>query len=772
MMRMKLFGKIFATVLTLVVITDTALLGNILREQTRKLSERILTENRVLANVAARDIETGFGSQEMPYEMLSDLLKNNDAVFWIVLRPDGTVYSSSDTRVWGRDIEQAIPPLAAAVGAAREQVISLPGFIDVLVEPMSMEDRGVPYVFCLAFSTAEVGQLQRHMIWQGVLVTAALIVTMGLVLYLYLCRVLTRPLRQMIGSTRAVAAGDWEHRIALRRADELGELARSFDKMTEDLRSTTVSKHYVDSVIQSIIDPLILVDQDGIIRSANHAACQTLQYSEPDLVGQPIETVGAGDILRRLLCQEHAAVPGESDEIHNVETTYLTRDGRRIPVLFSASVMRDVQDRIQCIVCTAKDITRRKQVEEQLRLATESAENANRSKSEFLANMSHEIRTPMTAILGFAELLLSPNMTAGARIEHIQTIRRNGEHLLTIINNILDLSKIEAGRMQIEAVACSPCQIVEEVLSLMRVRAAGKNLTLDADYRFPLPAEIRSDAVRLRQVLVNLIGNAIKFTPQGRIKIVVRCHLADPDNPVLCFDVMDCGIGMTPQQIEKLFQPFVQADSSTTRRFGGSGLGLTISQRLAQLLGGNIAVSSELGKGSCFSFTVGTGPLPDGRWISSLDQIVAAAPAHAPAKGDAPVIDGRVLLAEDGPDNRILIELYLRSAGADVTSVENGQLAVVAALEAVEQGRPFAVILMDMQMPVLDGYAATCTLREGGYKGAILALTAYAMASDRERCLQAGCDDYLTKPIDGPALIRCVAAHAGGRAVHPRREVA
>ena len=359
--------------------------------------------------------------------------------------------------------------------------------------------------------------------------------------------------------------------------------------------------------------------------------------------------------------------------------------------------------------------------------ARQEADAANAAKSEFLANMSHEIRTPMTAILGFAENLLDADQSASDRLNCVHTIRRNGEYLLGIINDILDLSKIEAGKMTIEHRTCHPCGIIAEVASLVRVRADGKRLRFNVEFIGAIPETIQSDPTRLRQILINLIGNAIKFTETGAVRLVTRfvpgerkdplCDEDDKENlcpSFLQFDVIDTGRGMTNEQVAKLFQPFMQADTSTTRKFGGTGLGLTISKRFAEMLGGDITVAeTELGVGSTFRATVATGPL-DG--VTMLDDPMSAtveAPqatqAEACGSGEGK-LDCRILLAEDGRDNQRLISYVLEKPGADVTVVENGKLALDAALAAINRSnegdpqRPFDVILMDMQMPVMDGY--------------------------------------------------------------------
>jgi len=405
-----------------------------------------------------------------------------------------------------------------------------------------------------------------------------------------------------------------------------------------------------------------------------------------------------------------------------------------------------------------QEIAEHKKTASELKLAKEMAERASLVKSEFLANMSHEIRTPITAMLGFGELLSEPNLSEPTRREYVNTILRNGEHLLGVINDILDLSKIEAGRMTIEKIPCSPVAIVRDVLELMRPRAAEKRLTLDLEFRSLIPEVIQSDVTRLRQILINLVGNAIKFTHLGGVRIVVE--MADaPEGlqPHLAFSVVDTGVGIKPEQIGAIFKPFSQADSSTTRQFGGTGLGLVISSRFARMLGGDITVKSVYGKGSTFRATVATGPLAGVRMVDGTVEI-ASAEKETPAVAPTTTLrfSGRVLLAEDGPDNQRLIAFLLRRIGAEVVLAENGEVALQKYSEARNAGKPFDLILMDIQMPVLDGYATTGRLREMGCQKPIIALTAHAMQGDRERCCRAGCDDYTTKPIDRAALMALI----------------
>jgi signal transduction histidine kinase/ActR/RegA family two-component response regulator len=390
-----------------------------------------------------------------------------------------------------------------------------------------------------------------------------------------------------------------------------------------------------------------------------------------------------------------------------------------------------------------------------LECSRQLADAANQAKSEFLANMSHEIRTPMTAILGFADVLLETSPTAD-QADSIRTIRRNGEHLLMVVNDVLDLSKIEAGQMTVESIECDPLSIVGEVMSLLRVRAIDKKLVLKTEFHSQLPANIKSDPTRLRQILMNLVGNAVKFTPSGSVTVGVRLE-RQGDDGTFRVDVTDTGIGMNEEQQAMLFRPFQQGDGSISRKFGGTGLGLTISRKLARALGGDITAVSEPGRGSTFTVRVATGSMAG---VAMIDPAVKVNTATAgPMTNTVMLTDLRVLVAEDGLDNQRLLKFILERSGATVDLVGDGLLA----LQAVQQKLGgYDVVLMDMTMPEMDGYEAAGELRRRNVHVPVIALTAHAMAGDRDKCLAAGCDDYVTKPIDRAALInaisRCVPA--------------
>lgn len=374
----------------------------------------------------------------------------------------------------------------------------------------------------------------------------------------------------------------------------------------------------------------------------------------------------------------------------------------------------------------------------QLASARRQAEAASKTKSQFLANMSHEIRTPMTAILGYAELLREGRGSDADRQHYLNIIQHNGDALLALINNVLDLSRIEAGQLDREESVFSVIELLQEVVESFRLRAVEKGIELALEMDGTMPAALNGDVFRLRQIVVNLVGNAVKFTEQGTIRI--RVVWQRPDQR-LSIRVEDTGIGITESQLQSIFQPFTQADVSHTRRYTGSGLGLSIARELARAQGGDISVTSDT-TGSCFTLEM--------PFELALDATVA--PSVLPAGEQAqplPQLNGRVLLVEDNQVNRLLVKTLLERAGMTVVEAENGR----EACEAYQNDSHYSLVVLDMQMPVMDGYETARALRDKGFEGPVLALTANVLAVDRQRCLDAGCDAFMGKPVRSRDLL-------------------
>ena len=528
-----------------------------------------------------------------------------------------------------------------------------------------------------------------------------------------------------------------------------------------------------EQIFQEAPDGIIVTSRSGIIEHANRYVASLFGYTLHELIGRNVsiliphpEQDRHDAHIAQLSVANNSGILGVRREVRGQH-----RDGRIFPL--DLRVMPLQAEGSLRYVGLVSDISERKQLEHERRMHQEQleiqnaelrrlqslAESASRAKSEFLANISHEIRTPLTAILGFAEHLLEPDIRPQERWEDLQTIRRNGRHLLQLINDVLDLSKIESGQFQIRLAACDLRSLMDDLQATFSPLANERGLTFDV---LPLrihPPVIQSDSDRLRQILYNLLSNAFKFTERGGVTLSVEDGRfpASPRRRVQ-FRVTDTGPGMGPDLLARLFRPFTQGDASATRPFGGTGLGLTISRNFARLMGGDIRVTSQVGTGSIFTVGVDAGPLDAERPTDKAGSRPVT-PAPLTSAATRPPLSGRILLAEDAPDIRRLLMFQLTKFGLEVVSVNNGAEAVEAALSAAESHQPFDVVLMDMQMPVMDGYQATATIRRAGYLRPVIAVTANALSGDREKCLAAGCDEFLSKPIDFHqlhSLLRCL----------------
>jgi PAS domain S-box-containing protein len=521
----------------------------------------------------------------------------------------------------------------------------------------------------------------------------------------------------------------------------------------------------VRTAFDTLAEGLLVLDPQGHIVLANRAFADVLGVEPDALIGREVGALGWTQPLEEGVPAFHWASMVSTGQPHRNVLMYLgDHQGQRRSFMINGSPVPGAGGKPAGMLVSLDDVTALEEKEIQLRMARDAAEAANRAKSDFLANMSHEIRTPMNAILGFAELLRRGWQGGDGRQSqrHLDTILSSGRHLLTLINDILDLSKVEAGRLEVERLPCAVHQVINEVATVMQVRADEKRIPLRVEYPQALPALLSTDAGRLRQIVTNLVGNAIKFTQTGAVTL--RVSLAQTASGArLAIDVTDTGIGIPQDKLEAIFEPFVQAEASTTRQFGGTGLGLAISRRFARALGGDVIASSVPGQGSTFHVTLDAGELDAGvAWLSP-EQLLAANQGPSAAVGKRWTFDGqRVLVVDDGSENRELVRLVLESAGLTVVEAENGAIA----LERVARDQP-ALVLMDVQMPVMDGYTATRRLRDSGCELPILALTANAMKGFESEIQGSGFSGFLTKPVDIDALLAELASRLGGRELPP-----
>ncbi|QDV25845.1 PAS domain S-box protein [Aureliella helgolandensis] len=493
--------------------------------------------------------------------------------------------------------------------------------------------------------------------------------------------------------------------------------------------------------------------------------CTFLSQSWYDFTGQRIEDgeksgwINAVHPDDRVATQMTFTVAAERGEPFELDYRLQTADGAYRWAIDAGKPRFNEAGQFAGFVGSVTDVHDRREFEMALNEALMAAKSANESKSAFLANMSHEIRTPMTAILGYADLLQDLVHQDDA-IQHLKTIRNNGHYLLEIINDILDLSKIEAGKLEVECEPFELHRLIEDVRSIMEIRAKEGGLMLEVQYNGKLPSVIQSDAKRLKQILINLVGNAIKFTHRGQVQIRVQF---DAMTWRLQFDVIDTGIGISQGQMARLFKPFSQGDASVSRNFGGTGLGLIISQRLAEMLGGSITAESTENVGSVFSVSIQTGENSHLELVD-YESMLDSRGVHVDTNHNEPSkLTCHVLIVDDRRDIRFLSKHILTKSGATVSECADGLEAVERIAAHLIDGKVPDLILLDMQMPNLDGYATAQRLRSLGYTGPILALTADAMQSDMNRCLDVGCNNYLSKPIDEKQLLKKVADLTTGK---------
>jgi signal transduction histidine kinase/CheY-like chemotaxis protein/HPt (histidine-containing phosphotransfer) domain-containing protein len=510
--------------------------------------------------------------------------------------------------------------------------------------------------------------------------------------------------------------------------------------------------------LDSITEGLLLTDRKGRAVLANEAFSNWVGKTPEKVIGQPASRFGwkfdpehVGDDPQRPegRLPWMRAIEQESAQIRwmmklvDCNQKELTLVANSSPILGHDGLYRGV-------LTSFEDVSELERHKIELTSAKSAADQANQAKSKFLAQMSHEIRTPMNAILGYTEVLRSNYAeTEENRQKYLDTIQSSGEHLLALINDILDLSKIEAGRMELELKSCSTREILSRAIETLKVNAVQKGIGLTYRADGLIAETITTDAFRLKQALLNLLSNAIKFTEKGSVELVARMNRAADGKEFFAIDVTDTGIGITEEQVQRIFDPFSQADSSTTRRFGGTGLGLSISRQIAQKMGGNITTMSMPAVGSTFTITIDPGCLEGVPRIAIETGQSEAYTAPKSVETQIRFHDQHVLVVDDGETNRYLAALVLQRAGVTVSMAVNGEDALQKAAFT-----DYDAIFMDMQMPVMDGYTATQELRKRGSQVPIVALTANVMQDDELRCRESGCDAFLAKPISAARLLQ------------------
>jgi len=630
----------------------------------------------------------------------------------------------------------------------------------------------------------------------------------GAVVAYLLASAITRPLKILSRGVERVTCGDLDFMINVRTRDEIGQLAVAFNSMTEKLNVTTVSREYMEKLINSMDDVLLVMSPDGVVQSVNRAYCELFECLPEAIIGRRADQFDEHDAPMCMYSAfRHLPATGRSQ---GIESSCRTSSGRLVPILFSLAVMKDDHGREQSIVCAAQDISNLKNVQtalqqkqseieevnrnlenmvamrtaelavgneslraevaerrkktEELKTARDVAESASRAKTEFLANMSHEMRTPLNSIIGGTEYLESESLTPDQH-RCLTMIRLAGASLLVQVNDLIDLARIESGHLELYANKFNLVDTLETAVNMLRLNALKKKMEITLVIAPDIPHFVIGDQARLQQVLVNLVANAIKFTDDGgEVFVTAMGGQSELHAKEVYFQVRDTGIGIETSKIEMIFEAFAQADSSITRRYGGSGLGLAISQRLVKAMGGSFKVDSEPGAGSTFTFSIKF-PLSDDavatqQRIPPGSQVVDGPGAETEAQ--RPDKPARLLLVDDSMENRQLMKLLLARQPLEIDEADNGQ----EALKLFGQNE-YSLVLMDIQMPIMDGYSATRLIRKTEESACrsrtpVVALTAHAYEMDILRCKEAGCDDHMAKPFKKKNLLDCLANYLPG----------
>ena len=694
---MRFFWKIYSAVFVCFILAVMAMSAFIIRSQIANATESMISQQKIVGSIMHDEIEKGYLADKLPFQSLKFLTENKSFAFWWLVRPNGEVYLADDVKSIGIQAFTYFPQASGLIGA---NAVSIKGKNEIVfIQTFGYGSNKMS--FWLGFTTQNIQLAKTRIISTTITCACVLLVVLGLMIY-FVINHLIRPIQKLTIAAGKIGSGQFDYKVDKQSNDEVGLLADAFNKMTVDLRQTTTS---IDNLNCEIIErkrteealkqsestlsstfaaaPVgIMLINGRIFQKLNNRMCEICGYTSEELIGQSSLMLYPDKAeFERVGCDLYTGL--RKTGFNSIETVWQRKDGALINVLLSSSML-DINDSNAGDVVTVLDITKRKQAEielkqinESLRIATarecelaNQAKKAIAAKSEFLANMSHEIRTPLNSIIGFTESMPVREHNQGARGAAGTTVYNSGRHLLQLINDILDLSKIEAGKMTIEMTKCPLADLIARIESMMHSFAEEKGLAFAVNDKGRLPANILTDSARLSQCLINLVNNAIKFTKKGHV--YVNISMEDHNGKwFIRFEVEDTGIGISSEYQQKIFEAFSQEDSGVSRQYGGTGLGLAITKKFVEILGGSITLKSEKGKGTVFAIVI-----PANIDMTNQPPLDRNGARHEVSISKQASFSGSVLVAEDIKSNQMLMKVLLEKMGLKTTFADNGVEAV------------------------------------------------------------------------------------------------